>query len=64
MNTTTHFLTLPPAQAEWFEEVCQQLGISVFRVRDKIKTVCTNEERNVAWELFREEFLDKMQIAD
>lgn len=51
-----HIITLPEIQAIWFEEICKELGIIVIRQIQQVFTKCSNEEREIVWNLFVESF--------
>ena len=69
----THVVTLSAVQAKGWREVCTELGIlaqfsdgpDAFELAKKgqmaVVTTCTDEDRNVAWELFKEQFRLKVE---
>lgn len=56
MEKTVHKITLSTIQAQIWEETCQGLGLKALRREDTVWTFCTDADRTVAWELFKEEF--------
>jgi len=70
----THVITLPEVQAKGWGEVCTELGIfaqlsggpDAFELAKKgqmvVVTTCTDEDRNIAWELFKEQFSLKVGV--
>ncbi len=59
----THYITLPKEQASLWHETCLKLGIkSTLFHETKVLTVCDFAEREVAWELFKEELKRILEI--
>jgi hypothetical protein len=73
-SRNTHVITLPEVQAKGWCEACTELGIfaqlsggpDAFELAKKgqmvVVTTCTDEDRNIAWELFKEQFSLKVGV--
>jgi hypothetical protein len=49
-----HFVTLPGYQAKWFFDSCTDLGLNAVLIEKTLKINCTDDELQMAWDLWKE----------